>query len=155
MKHFILSLLLLLTTVTAWSEYPRPAQGVNGKYGYYSSTGIAEIRPRYDNALDFREGFARVELRGKWGFINLQGRTVVKCKYQEARDFNYGYAAVCNDNKWGVIDTDGNEVIPCIFDNIGDLVDIRAAVERYVPVIGREAVELLQRQDSIAAAAKK
>ncbi|MDE6484294.1 MAG: WG repeat-containing protein [Duncaniella sp.] len=150
MKQFILSLLLIVTVAAAWAEYPRPAQGVNGKYGYYSTTGNVEIRPRFDNALDFREGFAPVEIRGKWGFINLQGRMIAKCQYQEVRNFNYGYAVVCKDNKWGVIDTDGKEVVPCVFDNVGELSDVISVVKKYTPVVGDKALEIMQ-QDSIAA----
>lgn len=155
MKNFILSLLLLLTSVSVWAEYPRPGQAMNGKYGYYSSTnGRVEIRPRFDNALDFQDGFAAVEIKGKWGFINLQGRTIAKCQYQEVRNFNYGYAVVCKDNKWGVIDTDGKEVVPCVFDNLGELSDVVSVVKKYTPVVGDEAVRLQQQQDSIAAAQK-
>ncbi|MBD5249994.1 MAG: WG repeat-containing protein [Bacteroides sp.] len=149
MKHFILSLLLLASGLSVWAEYPRPSQAVNGKYGYYSSTGNVEIRPRYDNALDFREGFAPVEIRGKWGFINLQGRTIAKCQYQEVRNFNYGYAVVRKDNKWGVIDTDGKEVVPCVFDDLGQLSDVTSVVKKYTPVVGEQALQL--QQDSVAA----
>lgn len=146
MKQLIVLLLALLASVNVMAEYPRPGQGLNGKYGYFSATGNPEIRPKFDNAMDFREGFAAVEMRGKWGFINLQGRFIAKCKYQEVRPFNYGYAVVKENNRWGVIDTEGKEVIPCIFDNMGELVDIKAAVEKYVPLVGTAALEQQQQQ---------
>src|SRR5438445_13333722 len=41
-----------------------------GKFGYIDKTGKVVIPLTYDEAYDFREGLARVEINGKTGFVD-------------------------------------------------------------------------------------
>lgn len=116
---------LVLGAVSLYAEYPVPHESMSGKWGYVNSVGQMVIRPRYDNALPFRDQFAAVEKGGKWGFVNLQGREICKCQYQEVRDFNYGYALVKKDDKWGAIDTKGELVVPCEHAQESELMHIK------------------------------
>lgn len=119
----ILAIFIGISSVKA--DYPKPAESLNGKYGYVSPTGQFMIRPRYDNALPFNQGYAAVEIRGKWGFIDVHGRTVAKCEYESVKDFNLGYAIVKKNGKWGAIDPKGELVVPCQYDTWGELDHIK------------------------------
>ena len=39
---------------------------------------------RYDDAFDFSEGLATVELNGKYGYIDKTGKEVIAIKYDDA-----------------------------------------------------------------------
>jgi hypothetical protein len=43
----------------------------NGRWGYVDQTGCNVIEPLWDEALEFREGVARVRLAGEWHVIVL------------------------------------------------------------------------------------
>lgn len=107
------------------ADYPHPMESMSGLYGYANSVGQMVIKPRYDNALPFREGFAAVERRGKWGFIDLRGKVIAKLIYDSVKDFNYGFAIVQLNGKWGAIDTDGNLIVPCEHDTYGELENLK------------------------------
>ena len=46
---------------------------VNGKLGFIDKSGKLVIDAKYDEAENFSEGLAGVELNGKWGYINIKG----------------------------------------------------------------------------------
>ena len=81
-------------------------------------TGEVVIPFKYDNALNFSEGLAAVELNGKWGFINKSGKEVIPLKYDSIRSFSEGFAAVKLSDKWGYINKSGKEVIPLKYDYV-------------------------------------
>ena len=63
----------------------------------------------YDEADDFCEGFARVDLNGKWGFIDIKGNMAIPAIYERAEDFCEGLASVDVKGKCGYIDTKGTQ----------------------------------------------
>ena len=81
-------------------------------------TGEVVILFKYDNALNFSEGLAAVELNGKWGFINKSGKEVIPLKYDSIGSFSEGFAAVKLSDKWGYINKSGKEVIPLKYDYV-------------------------------------
>ena len=81
-------------------------------------TGEVVIPFKYDNALNFSEGLAAVELNGKWGFINKSGKEMIPLKYDSIRSFSEGFAAVKLSDKWGYINKSGKEVIPLKYDYV-------------------------------------
>lgn len=132
MKRFLLALIAIVMGATALMAqnqgYPTPRENMAGKWGYVNATGQMVIRPRYDTAMPFKEGYAAVEQSGKWGFINLQGKLICKVQYQIVHDFHQGYAVVKYKGKWGAIDKTGQQVVPCKFDKEGDLANIRQII---------------------------
>ena len=84
----------------------------------------------FDDARDFKEGFAAVKKDGKWGYINTKGEQIVECKFDGVGDFNEGFAAVKKDGKWGYINTKGEQIVECKFDGVGDFNEGFAAVEK-------------------------
>ncbi len=69
------------------------------------------IEPKYDQALSFNEGMARVVVNHKYGYINKSGKYVVEPQFEEAEDFFEDLAAVKINGKWGYIDKNGKVVI--------------------------------------------
>ena len=53
----------------------------DGKFGYIDKTGKLVIPPMYDEAYDFNEGLAKVEIGGKAGFIDTTGKVVIPPQY--------------------------------------------------------------------------
>ena len=99
------------------------------KMGYMQkSTNSIIVQAKYDYAIDFSEGLARVELYGKSGFIDKAGNEVIHLKYVNACNFSEGLAAVKLNDKWGYIDKTGNEVIPLKYDYAGSFSEGLAAV---------------------------
>ena len=44
------------------------------KWGYVDAAGNEVIQPRFDQAYDFDQQLAPVELDEKWGYVDRQGR---------------------------------------------------------------------------------
>lgn len=128
MKKILLALAMMagILAAQAGDQIPmyvnlRPVQSYNGKYGYVNSVGTQIVRPVYDDARAFINGFALVQRGGKWGYLNSNGQKLTNCIYDSAMDFYNGYAIVKRKGKWGAIATTGAEVVPCKFDSKDDL----------------------------------
>ena len=85
---------------------------------YQLSTGKELVSCKYDNALDFSEGLALVQLNNKYGIIDKNGKEICPYKYDYALGFSEGLAQVRLNEKWGLINYQGIEVVPLIFNNI-------------------------------------
>jgi len=64
------------------------------KFGYISRSGRIVVKPQFDSAGGFSEGFARVEINERYGFIDSSGRMAVKPIFNMANDFSDGLSAV-------------------------------------------------------------
>lgn len=87
-----------------------------GKWGYKNETGDIAIEPQYDEAFNFSEGYAGVELGEKVGFIDTSGNVVIPMIYDSVTSFSEGVASVTLDDKCAYIDKEGNEVYGFIFE---------------------------------------
>ena len=73
----------------------------------------------FDDARDFKEGFAAVQKGWQWGYINTKGEQIVECKFDGAGNFSEGFAVVFKDGKCGYINTKGEQIVECKFDDVG------------------------------------
>ena len=110
-------------------------------------TGEVVIPFKYDNALNFSEGLAAVELNGKWGFINKSGKVVIPFKYDYAWSFSEGLSAVALNGKWGFINKSGKEVTPIKYDYVENFSKGLAEVELnnkrgFVNKLGKEVIPI-------------
>jgi WG repeat protein len=64
------------------------------KFGYINRSGRIVVKPQFDSARGFSEGFARVEMNQRFGFIDGSGRMAIKPIFNMANDFSEGLAAV-------------------------------------------------------------
>lgn len=81
-----------------------------GKWGYKDESGKVVIEPLYDEAYNFSEGLAGVEIGEKVGFINTSGEMVIPAIYDSVTSFKEGLASVTLNDKCAYIDKEGNEV---------------------------------------------
>ena len=83
-----------------------------GKYGFIDFEGNEVIPLKYEDAFNFRNGFAPVKLNGKWSYINLEGKEITQFIYDEALNFqeDIDVAAVIIGDYYGFIDKSGKEI---------------------------------------------
>jgi hypothetical protein len=157
-------LLILLLPLASLLSFPQKTQQTlkpvyeNGRWGYADAAGKIAIEARFDAALPFAGGLARVgvvdeelpEIDGRpnllWGYIDESGRVAVALRYNELRGFNEGLAAVAvidpalSDNsavrhlgrsnqRWGFVDREGRAVIATQFFGAGDFAEGLVAVD--------------------------
>ncbi|WFR57720.1 WG repeat-containing protein [Anaerocolumna sp. AGMB13025] len=103
--------------------YPISVQTEEGiKYGYIDATGKTVIKPIYDNAENFSEGFAVIYNGNKSQVINQKGEVIFECS-GAIQNFHDGLAAYMDtkaDYKQGYINTKGKVVIKPQFTFAGD-----------------------------------
>ncbi|MCR4726353.1 MAG: WG repeat-containing protein [Clostridia bacterium] len=87
-----------------------------GKWGFKDENGNVVIPPIYNEALNFKEDMAAVEMNGLFGYINRENELVVPYKYDTAGSFSEGWANVSLGEKCGYIDQTGKETVPFIYD---------------------------------------
>jgi hypothetical protein len=153
-----MNILLLLSALVQLGSNPYlPEQRVQlfrvtqkGKYGFIDSSGALVIKAKYDNAGNFHDGFAPVNLGGepygehfrggKWGYIDLRGKLAIQLGFDYARDFKEGLAPVAlradsgNSDlpvlKWGFVQSDGRLVVLPQFSEVTSFHNGRAAVRQ-------------------------
>lgn len=54
------------------------------KWGYVTPMGQEIIRPTYEDAKSFSQGYAAVKLNGKWGYIDKTGELIIPCTFLDA-----------------------------------------------------------------------
>jgi hypothetical protein len=128
----------------------------HGRWGYADAGGRVVIAARFDAALPFANGLARVGVVDeefpevgaspniKWGYIDERGRVLVELRYAVLHDFFEGLAAAAvldkekperpvsgrggRNLKWGYVERGGREVVPMQFLDAGDFAEGLAAV---------------------------
>lgn len=93
----------------------------NGKYGYIDSLGNVVVKPKFNEAFHFSEGFGAARLDGNFGYINRNGEFVLPAVYDFAHPFEGGRAMIYLKGKPGYIDKNGKVLF---------LVDCRT-IEKY------------------------
>jgi hypothetical protein len=162
MKTKLVCLIVLALQLSAFAQVaPKGTRlkpvSENGRWGYADERGVVVIPARFDAALPFADGLARVGVVDEelpevganpnivWGYIDESGRVVVELRYAVLRDFSEGLAAAAvldkerpelprpgrgerRNLKWGYVERGGSEVIPAQFLDAGDFAEGLAAV---------------------------
>lgn len=93
----------------------------NGKWGYMDKVGHIKIKPRFDLAGYFTDGYAVIgqrfdECSYEFGIIDKEGYEIIPATYESVSTFHKGLAIAKKDNKFGFINRQDEQVIPFIFD---------------------------------------
>ncbi len=100
----------------------------------------------FEDATDFSNGVAWVNIGGKWGLIDKSGKAVIKPKYDEVCNFIEGLAQVKLGGKRGLIDKSGKEVVKPKYDETGNFRESLLPVKLdgkwgYIDKSGKEVVK--------------
>lgn len=106
----------LAADIALTRKYQPFRDDASGKYGY-KLNGTVVIPPKYDNAWDFANALATVQLNGKWGFVDKNGTMVIPAKYDRALNFSEDLAPVKINGKYGFIDKTDTMVIPARYES--------------------------------------
>lgn len=110
-----------------------------GKFGYINKYNQIVVEPQYDDAKEFREGYAGVCIKKKvadqelekWGFIDKNGELIFETECEEIGEgFSEGLANVCIGGKWGYIDTEGEFVLKPEYDRAAEFQNEAALVTK-------------------------
>lgn len=91
---------------------------LNGKWGYITNNGEMSVAPQFDEAKDFKGGFAAVRKDTEWGYISeTDGSLTIPIQFSVAGDFSNGLALAQLPNQlYGFIDSTGNFAIEAQFE---------------------------------------
>lgn len=77
---------------------------IDGKWGFIDKNGEVKIKPQFEDARSFSNGFAAVKSNGKWGFINGKGTLVIEFRFDGAKDFtSSGSVFVLQGENWQLL----------------------------------------------------
>lgn len=101
MKKIILISTIICTIIATYNGFFLCAKAQDlklfenhGRYGYVNQKGELVLNTQFDEANEFYEGLAAVNLYGKWGFINKRGKFIIQPQYNRVGDFHEGRAYV-------------------------------------------------------------
>jgi WG containing repeat len=78
---------------SAWVQNPDGGPIPLSPGGWPALWGYADrdfrwvVKPQYEDAKVFSNGYAAVMLKGKWGYINTKGELVIECRYDQVLPF--------------------------------------------------------------------
>ena len=75
----------------------------NGKYGYINVNGEFVLKPSYDSAEGFINGYGKVSKNKKYGLVDMTGHEIVNCKYDDLYIGENGLITVREKYKVGLI----------------------------------------------------
>ncbi len=114
------------------------------------ASGKVVIEPRYQDASDFNNGLAYVQIMTKYGYINVHGEIAIKPQFIDAREFSQKRAAVQlevskNTFRWGFISTNGQLKIAAAYEETSNFSNGRCAVKSngkwgYIDKKGKEVI---------------
>jgi len=81
------------------------------RFTFTDKTGRVITTERFDNARDFSEGLAPVQIGKLWAFIDKTGRIDIPPRFEDAYPFHSGLARIRDHNWYGYADKSGNIVI--------------------------------------------
>lgn len=98
------------------------------KWGYLNADHQWCIDAVYDEADDFKDGYARVKIKDKYGFIDMTGKRIIPCQYQDALYLNEHLFALKNELGWQVFNAYGQPI------HEGYYEDIDVCFEHYIGI---------------------
>lgn len=140
-KRFVVMSAILGITLCAYSQDLIPTQNDKKKWGYVDADGRQVIAFKYDEALAFVDGYARVKKGNKYGYIDTEGRETIKIQYTEIGTWDDKRRAkvavggsvkdgVLTGAKYGFIDSKGNVLLKPEYTGIEPFKNGMAAINK-------------------------
>lgn len=114
-KFFLFLFFIFLKAVLSFAQLNPCKQG--NLWGYCDSMGKMIIKPTYDGAGVFINGFARIKISNAWGLINFQNKKVISVEFDKI-NITDSFIIVEKNSKTGIYDTTGKLLISPIFNDI-------------------------------------
>ncbi len=99
-----------------------PLKNNKDKYGYIDTLGNWVIKPSFDDAAPFKEGFAGVCKNDSCFFINKEGMQTSRLYFEETEDYSNGLAIVKRQGEYYLINRSG-QLITKGFEDINNASD--------------------------------
>lgn len=106
------------------------------KYGYEDENGNKIIPAKFDDAEEFKNGYAIVRIKMKKGMIDKKGEYILEPVYDYIDDVRDGLLKVEKDNKYGFVNTEGKIVIPPVYLDAGEFSEGLVWVEKDDVLVG-------------------
>lgn len=90
----------------------------NDKWGFANPDGKFLIKPLFEEAKEYSDGYAYIKYGGKWGIINTTPAYVVNPMYDDIESFGADLDIVSKDGKYGIIKKSGQVRLPVEYDKI-------------------------------------
>lgn len=88
-------------------------------YGFINSDNEYIIKAQYEEAEEFKNGYARVKKNGKWGVVNTKGKEVIACNYDMITFSSSFRWIVRKNNLYGIVSSlNGKEIVACNYDEL-------------------------------------
>jgi tetratricopeptide (TPR) repeat protein len=94
-----------------------------GKLSFIDKTGALVIPGPFEQASEFHNGIAAVQIKKKWGYIDKTGKIMIPCQFDWAGSFLSQFAPVEKDELVAFIDQTGKTVIPFKFKDAREFSD--------------------------------
>lgn len=117
------------TWVSSFNE-GKSVVGFLGKTVFINKRGGLIFPHLFDDAAQFEDNLAIVELEEKYGVINYMGDTVIPIIYDEIGEFSQGLIYAGVDGKYGYFNEKGEEKIPFIYQSAFDFKNNKAIIQQ-------------------------
>lgn len=118
-KTLFLILTCLIFSLPLSSQDLKPKKDKETKkYGFVNKSDEWVVKPIYEDADKFKEGFAKIYQNKKEGLITETGTVLVEPQFDDIGKFKDGIAFIKNNKKIGFIDKNGKTLCDPKYDNI-------------------------------------
>lgn len=132
----LIGLSLALGIASGQKDPPAPPvaayrdEQAGGKYGFINREGVLVLKPKYERALDFVNGLARVQLGGKLGFIDRTGNVkfTLPPGTENTEELSEGLVWFRLKKRWGLCNDQGTVILEPKYDRVEPFAEGLAAV---------------------------
>ncbi len=118
-KKTLISVICLLILSSAFTQNLKPKKDKETKkYGFVNPADEWVVKPIYDDADKFKEGFAKIYLNKKEGLIGETGIVLVEPQFDDIEKFKDDLAIVKLNKKYGFINKSGKTLCEPKYDYI-------------------------------------
>jgi hypothetical protein len=108
----------------------------NGKMGFRDLDGKIVIKPKFDEAEMFSEGYSAVKMDDKWGLIDEKGKYKIEPSFEYLGSVHNGLSSYRQNDKYGFVDVSGKEKIKPQFEWVDEFSEELCVVQNHKGLYG-------------------